>query len=136
MAHILTQANFRQILTFVRTSPASTLSDPPHLPRTCFSPLIAPSKVSSSHSRATVQDGSWLAHHHVVLQYSVRSCLHAHHSLSTDVWSRHCVRLSLESAAERVFSLLKSMFGDMQMSALADMIQAALMLKYNGRKVS
>ena len=39
------------------------------------------------------------------------------------------------AAAERVFSLLKLMFGDMQMSALADMIQSALMLRYNGRKV-
>ena len=41
------------------------------------------------------------------------------------------------AAAERVFSLLKLMFGDMQMSSLADMIQAALMLKYsyNARKV-
>ena len=33
------------------------------------------------------------------------------------------------AAAERVFSLLKLMFGDTQMSALADMIQTALMLK-------
>ena len=39
------------------------------------------------------------------------------------------------AAAERVFSLLKLMFGDLQMSALEDMIQAALMLTYNGRKV-
>ena len=39
------------------------------------------------------------------------------------------------AAAERVFSLLKLMFGDLQMSALEDMIQAALMLKYNKRKV-
>ena len=39
------------------------------------------------------------------------------------------------AAAERVFSMLKQMFGDQQMSALTDMIQAALMLKYNGRKV-
>ena len=30
------------------------------------------------------------------------------------------------AAAERVFSMLKRMFGDMQMTALADMIQAAL----------
>ena len=37
--------------------------------------------------------------------------------------------------AERVFSLLKLMFGEVQMSSLADMIQAALMLRYNGRKV-
>ena len=35
------------------------------------------------------------------------------------------------AAAERVFSLLKLMFGDTQMSALADMIQSALMLRYN-----
>ena len=39
------------------------------------------------------------------------------------------------AAAERVFSLLKLMFGDTQMSALADMIQSALMLRYNQRKV-
>ena len=39
------------------------------------------------------------------------------------------------AAAERVFSLLKDMFGDQQMTALADMIQAALMLKYNKRVV-
>ena len=39
------------------------------------------------------------------------------------------------AAAERVFSLLKLMFGDMQKTSLADMIQAALMLRYNGRKV-
>ena len=37
------------------------------------------------------------------------------------------------AAAERVFSLLKSMFGDMQMTTLADYIQAALMLRYNKR---
>ena len=38
------------------------------------------------------------------------------------------------AAAERVFSLLiKSMFGDQQMTALADYIQAALMLRYNKR---
>ena len=39
------------------------------------------------------------------------------------------------AAAERVFSLLKLMFGDAQMSSLMDMIQTALMLKYNGRKI-
>ena len=38
------------------------------------------------------------------------------------------------AAAERVFSLLKNMYGDQQMTALADMIQAAL-LKYNAREV-
>ena len=39
------------------------------------------------------------------------------------------------AAAERVFSLLKLMWGDTQMLALADMIQALLMLKYNQRKM-
>ena len=39
------------------------------------------------------------------------------------------------AAAERVFSLLKAMFGDTQMSALVDMIEAALMLKYNKRSI-
>ena len=42
---------------------------------------------------------------------------------------------SSAAAAERVFSLLKLMWGDTQMSALSDMIQASLMLKYNKRKV-
>ena len=37
------------------------------------------------------------------------------------------------AAAERVFSLLKQMWGDTQMHALADIIQASLMLKYNKR---
>ena len=39
------------------------------------------------------------------------------------------------AAAERVFSLLKMFFGDTRMSALADIIQATLMLRVNHRKV-
>ena len=39
------------------------------------------------------------------------------------------------AAAERVFSLLKSMFGDQQMETLADIIQTALMLRVNQRSV-
>ena len=39
------------------------------------------------------------------------------------------------AAAERVFSLLKLMFGDQQTTALADIIQSALMLRYNKRPV-
>ena len=47
-----------------------------------------------------------------------------------------CAHAQLRSCgAERVFSLLKLMFGETQMLSLADMIQAALMLRYNGRKV-
>ena len=39
------------------------------------------------------------------------------------------------AAAERVFSMLKAMFGDQQMETLADIIQTALMLRINQRKV-
>ena len=39
------------------------------------------------------------------------------------------------AAAERVFSHLKAMFGEQQMLALQDMIESALTLKYNKRKV-
>ena len=39
------------------------------------------------------------------------------------------------AAAERVFSMLKAMFGDQQMETLADIIQTALMLRYNQRTV-
>ena len=44
--------------------------------------------------------------------------------------------LSPNSAScERVFSLVKLMFGEQQMSALADYIRAALMLRFNKRQV-
>ena len=44
--------------------------------------------------------------------------------------------LSTSSAScERVFSLLKQMFSDEQISTLADAIRAALMLRYNDRVV-
>jgi hypothetical protein len=39
------------------------------------------------------------------------------------------------ASCERVFALLKNMFGDQQMSSLADYVQAALMLRYNGRRI-
>ena len=39
------------------------------------------------------------------------------------------------ASCERVFALLKNLFGEQQMSALADYVQAALMLNYNGRCV-
>ena len=44
--------------------------------------------------------------------------------------------LSPNSAScERVFSLVKSMFGEQQLSSIADYVRAALMLKFNGRRV-
>lgn len=39
------------------------------------------------------------------------------------------------ASAERVFSLLKCMFGDLQETALADYVQTAVMLRYNKREV-
>ena len=39
------------------------------------------------------------------------------------------------AAAERVFSMLKAMFGDQQMETLADIIQTALMLRVNKHNV-
>jgi hypothetical protein len=39
------------------------------------------------------------------------------------------------AACERVFSLLKSMFGDQQASVLGDFLQGSLMLRYNKRDV-
>lgn len=39
------------------------------------------------------------------------------------------------AGCERVFSLLNNMFGPQQTGALMDYIQAALMLRYNNRKV-
>ena len=39
------------------------------------------------------------------------------------------------ASCERVFSLLKLMWGDQQMSTLADAIRASLMLRYNDRVV-
>ena len=39
------------------------------------------------------------------------------------------------ASCERVFALLKNLFGDEAMSALADYLQAGLMLNYNKRQV-
>ena len=39
------------------------------------------------------------------------------------------------ASCERVFALLENMYGDQQMSALADQLRAALMLAYNERRV-
>ena len=41
----------------------------------------------------------------------------------------------ISGTCERVFSLLKQMFGDDQISTLADAIRAALMVRYNDRVV-
>ncbi len=39
------------------------------------------------------------------------------------------------AASERVFALLKTMFGKDQDASLSDLIQGALMLRYNQRRV-
>ena len=40
-----------------------------------------------------------------------------------------------EATCERVFALVKTMFGEQQLSTLADYIKAALMLRVNDRAV-
>ena len=63
----------------------------------------------------------------------------AAHAASLPVWAkaaRIVFAISPNSAScERVFSLLKNMFGEEQMVVLADYISAALMLRYNKRSV-
>jgi hypothetical protein len=50
--------------------------------------------------------------------------------------ARVAFALSPNSAScERVFALLKTMYGDQQGRALADYLAAALMLRYNNRRV-
>ena len=39
------------------------------------------------------------------------------------------------ASCERVFALLRNLFGELQMKLLADYVQAALMLNYNQRNV-
>ena len=61
------------------------------------------------------------------------------HHLEVPEWSkaaRIIFAFSANSAGcERVFSLLKVMFGDQQHKLLADYLQGRLMLRYNGRQV-
>ena len=61
------------------------------------------------------------------------------HSHAFPCWARAArivFALSPNSAScERVFSLLKVLFGEQQISVLGDYIRAALMLRYNGRRV-
>ena len=39
------------------------------------------------------------------------------------------------ASCERVFSLVKILFGELQLNSLADVIQSALMLNYHGRSI-
>ena len=39
------------------------------------------------------------------------------------------------AASERVFSLVNNMFGEDQLTALADQVETATMLRFNGRSV-
>ena len=45
------------------------------------------------------------------------------------------VVFAIAASCERVFALLKNLFGEESMSALADYLQAGLMLNYNKRQV-
>jgi hypothetical protein len=61
------------------------------------------------------------------------------HASTIPAWA-HAARIVFaflpnSAMSERVFALVKSMFGDEQLSTLSDCIQAALMLRDNGRTV-
>ena len=61
------------------------------------------------------------------------------HSSTIPAWA-HAARIVFaflpnSAMSERVFALVKCMFGDEQLSTLSDCIQAALMLRDNGRSV-
>ena len=61
------------------------------------------------------------------------------HTSTIPAWARAArivfAFLPNSAMSERVFALVKSMFGDDQLSSLSDCIQAALMLRDNGRTV-
>ena len=74
------------------------------------------------------------------------------HQFTTDVlkfWRNVCTQIPTwakaakivfsftpsSGASERIFALVKTMFGDDQLSALADCIQASLMLRYAQRTI-
>ena len=64
------------------------------------------------------------------------ACQRPHDFPAWALAARVAFALSPSSAAcERVFALVKTMFGEQQMSTLSDMIQAALMLRSNKRRV-
>jgi len=54
------------------------------------------------------------------------------HTSSVPIWKENAVLLlQPSSAAEHVFSILKNSFGNQQLSALEDYLEASLILKYN-----
>ena len=74
---------------------------------------------------------------HAARDVAARGAARAIVRLDVHLSGVHCLfALSPNSAScERVFSLVKTMFGEKQMSALADYIRAALMLKFNKRVI-
>ena len=61
------------------------------------------------------------------------------HNATIPAWA-HAARIAFalapnSASCERVFSLLERMFGDAQTAALSDYMQAALMLRYHGRRL-
>ena len=48
-------------------------------------------------------------------------------------WQNHHSEFPTTAASERVFSLLKQLFGKQQLSSLMDYIQGSIMLNYNDR---
>ena len=59
--------------------------------------------------------------------------------MNPDVWAKAAriifAMAPSSAASERVFSLVKTMFGKDQITSMADFIQGSLMLRYNQRRV-
>ena len=74
--------------------------------------------------------------HDVHVRVRIRLTMARAASAAQALAARIVFAISPNSAScKRVFALLKNLFGEQQMSALADYVQASLMLNYNGRRV-
>ena len=109
----------------------------------CISPLVEhdliPGMLSELPTYISISNGFTCDHDDV--DKFTKSVLKwwQNHSAQVPTWAtaaRIVFSLTPNSAAcERVFSLLKLMFGQQQLDALSDYLSAALMLRYNDRVV-
>ena len=85
-------------------------------------------------SESSVRSRAWKAQTHGV---AVAADMDDEMEGLKQLWRTKVIDASMfqEMACERVFSLLDNLFGEQQTKSLADCLQAALMLNYNGRKV-
>ena len=109
-------------------APANATTQP-----TCHEPTIHANSNEAPCVGVTIDDSDMGTFTAAVLSFWRNNCR------KFPAWAkaaRMVFAMSPNSAScERVFALLKSMFGEEQMSVLADYVSAALMLRYNKRAV-